>query len=202
MRRSLSLGVIVIAVLVIVYGFAFKQRATQLNSRTPVSTLTISVVTPTQKIPSPSPADSAAPVAATNRATQVASAPVSPKIGQRTVVGAVALTVNAVQDPFVGTIYGSRTPDTRYVAVDVTFENLGATPLDCLRSNVMLVDAQTHRYLQNSEIIPDPSLKCAVVLPGEKERGWVGFAVQTDIPLATFRYEPATKTGIVVINLT
>lgn len=126
------------------------------------------------------------------------SGTVTGAVGQRVVNQSLAITVHAVIDPGSTDQFTQPRAGTRFVSVDVTVENTGATDSSYNLFFSSLKTTDNFEYDPTSGAA-QPRLGSGTQAPGEATRGYITFEVPAGATTATFIY--ALGAGRIVINL-
>jgi hypothetical protein len=122
------------------------------------------------------------------------------KIGERGVGTGYAITVHEVRDRIPPRQYIQPKDGSRWVALDVTIENTGTTPIIAQPFDVRLQSTDNRGYIIGVGSA-EPALFNTNLSPGEAARGWVNYEVPTDAVLATLKYAPPGVQRVVTIDL-
>lgn len=122
--------------------------------------------------------------------TQVPAPPVSNRLPQRKVVGSLAVTLYAIRDPAVSTNSLDKPhAGNRYVALDVTIENVGSGSQDYNKFEATVKTTDDRKFqIGFGARGGEPDLGSGTNQPGEKSRGWVTFEIPSGAVLASFTY--------------
>lgn len=125
------------------------------------------------------------------------------KISERAVGTDVALTVHTLREDLVGA--GPLTPPQgmKFVVADLTVENISTSSIQIIPLlNFYLKDEAGHVY-RNSAVISSHEMLSGEILPGDKLREEIGFAVPKDDQRWWLYYEPGmagAQTFVVELN--
>ena len=122
--------------------------------------------------------------------TLLAATPESPEVrlGETATAGGAALTVLTVEDPSAPGLLTSDIPGTRFVSVQVVFENQSAAELSVNSLYCYLVDDQGYVYAAEP-FGRDDGLEATDLAQGRKVQGWVTFRIPEESKPAAFKYE-------------
>ena len=125
------------------------------------------------------------------------------RLGEKAQADGYGITANAVLDPLPAE-NGVPEPGMRFIAVDVTVENVGSKPITYSYADFFLRDSDGWQYVKNTVRGLDkyPYLTSGKLAPGEKVRGYMQFCVHgkaTGLLLLHSNFE--TRTGKVRISL-
>lgn len=99
------------------------------------------------------------------------------KVGERAVLDGMALTVTRFQDPFTpGSNVGQPAAGSRFVAVDVTIEDIGSQPITYNAFYFKMADSQSREYAVTFTSVPG-QLNSGNLKPGEKVQGAILFQI-------------------------
>jgi hypothetical protein len=131
-----------------------------------------------------------APAAHVADTTLLAATPESPEVrlGETATAGGAALTVLTVEDPSAPGLLTSDIPGTRFVSVQVVFENQSAAELSVNSLYCYLVDDQGYVYAAEP-FGRDDGLEATDLAQGRKVQGWVTFRIPEESKPAAFKYE-------------
>jgi len=122
--------------------------------------------------------------------TLLAATPEPPKVrlGETATAGGAALNVLTVEDPSAPGLLTSDIPGTRFVSVQVVFENQSAAELSVNSLYCYLVDDQGYVYAAEP-FGRDDGLEATDLAQGRKVQGWISFRVPEESKPVAFRYE-------------
>jgi len=122
--------------------------------------------------------------------TLLAATPEPPEVrlGETATAGGAALTVLTVEDPSAPGLLTSDIPGTRFVSVQVVFENQSAAELSVNSLYCYLVDDQGYVYAAEP-FGRDDGLEATDLAQGRKVQGWVTFRIPEESKPAAFKYE-------------
>jgi hypothetical protein len=103
-----------------------------------------------------------------------------------------SVVVHAFQNPYQGRLAVPAQPDPakRYIGADVEVRNDSDRPLAISPGQFRLRGTDAVDYLAGGVVGEDPRLLDANMLPGEKARGWVYFAVPDAVEIDQLVYAP------------
>jgi hypothetical protein len=98
--------------------------------------------------------------------------------------------VHRYRDPYQDVIIRpeTREPGTRYIGAEVGIQNESDASLNFLAGAVRLRDVEGIEYLNGTVIGSDPRINDINLIPGERARGWVWFAVPEATQAADITY--------------
>ena len=117
------------------------------------------------------------------------------KMSERVVGTDVAFTVHTLREDFVGA--GPLTPPQgmKFVIADLTIENISTSSIQIIPLlNFYLKDEAGHVY-RNSAVVSSHEMLSGEILPGDKLREEIGFAVPKDDQRWWLYYEPGMAGG-------
>lgn len=107
----------------------------------------------------------------------------------------IRVTLNQIVDPWTDIEAAS---GSRFVAFDVTLENLGAEVHEVPEIDgyeFILTDADAYAYSRNYiSGVPEPGLASLPIEPGEKLRGWIWFEIGAAAALSSLQYDANSDT--------
>jgi hypothetical protein len=138
-------------------------------------------------------------------ATQVAAAAQTAKLGETVTQKDMALTVWKVDDPAPANNEAAQpAAGTRWVALDIQVQNLGARPHDydlTLYALIRATDNYEYRALKLGVV--QPAITPVQVAAGSSQRGWLTFQLPQDKRPDYFRYAPSDGSGVrITVSLT
>lgn len=104
-----------------------------------------------------------------------------------------SIAVHAYQNPYQGTISTPKEldPTKRYIGAEVEVINDSNRPLAVSASQFRLRGNDSINYPSGGFSGKDPRITDLNTLPGERQRGWVYFAVPTDVEIIQMVYTPS-----------
>lgn len=99
------------------------------------------------------------------------------------------------QDPYTGAVRAPASPfpdmpATRFVAVEVLFENVSGQTLELRPTGIRLHDMDGFEYAPGTGVSgTEPKLQSQSVSPGDRARGWLWFTVPAAAILVEFRFD-------------